>query len=485
MRLRSELYPDYCAEIEDIERRGITEILLKKIINDHSANASRNKKLYDRYRNIIDSVPIFKRETRFEDAINNKINNDFFSEIIDSKVSYFAGKAVLYKYGDDAESEEETGGEDAVAKASRALKEFTKRNNLYDADMESTKFASICGYAGRLFYIDADSHERLMILPPFETILLSRGEITEPEYAVRYYECRDLDDKEITKVEFYDKTSVSFYEGSNGDYQFIDQKIHLFDRCPLQGIPNNRELLGDVEGVLALIDDYDRSLSNNSNDIEAFSSAYMVYKNAKISDSFLANMNQSGVIGIEPEDPAAPYDVYYLTKSVDGSFANSHLDRAEDNIYRFTKSPNLNDPEFTAASGIALKIKTMGLETKCGMYQAKHQSANQYMFDLLASSYKKKGITFDPMQCNVTYRRNFPVDFLGEAQAVQALIAAGLPKEIAFKALTFVDNIDYILQLIEDEKDGIAPLEEESDNEDSGIYIGAGEKSSKGQGSRS
>ena len=65
------------------------------------------------------------------------------------------------------------------------------------------------------------------------------------------------------------------------------------------------------------------------------------------------------------------------------------------------------------------------------------------------------------MQCSVKYNRNFPVDFLGEAQAVQALITAGLPKKIAFGALSMVDDVDAILRLIETEQDDIPSLEDE------------------------
>ena len=102
-----------------------------------------------------------------------------------------------------------------------------------------------------------------------------------------------------------------------------------------------------------------------------------------------------------------------------------------------------------------------GLETKAGTFDAKRVSAAIYMFELLASSFVKKGIPFDPLQCNVKYNHNFPVDFLGEAQAVQALISAGLPKKIAFGALSMIDDVDEVMRLIETEKDDIPDLDED------------------------
>ena len=130
--------------------------------------------------------------------------------------------------------------------------------------------------------------------------------------------------------------------------------------------------------------------------------------------------------------------------------------------YRFSKTPNLNSQKFGEASGISLKFKITGLESKCGAYEAKCISADTYMYKLLGSSFNKKKIAFDYLQCYTTYKRNFPMDLISEAQTVQALVNAGLPKQVAFEQLSFVDDVDYIMALIEDEKDGIASLMEET-----------------------
>lgn len=471
-----DLYPDYTAEIGIIEEIGISVQLLQKIIEKHKNNSLHSLSLYGRYKTLCEHIPIFSRTPRFTDeetkssAINNRINNDFFSEIIDMKIGYFAGKPILYKYADDFQAQEITGGEQAVEKAKKELKDFVTRNNLFDIDIQITKFAAICGYAGRLFFVDNDSNIRVMAVHPSECILLFKNEMTDPSFAVRYYRYLDIDDTEIMKAEFYDEKYIYYYEGIGNALMFKQKRLHLFDFCPLQGIPNNEELLGDAEKVIAEIDDYDRGVSDNSNDIEGFANAYMVFKNADIEDETLRNADSSGVIAIEPRDSDAPYDVAFLTKNVNGTFVENHLNRQEENIYRFSKTPKLNDPKFNGQTGIALKIKMIGLETRCGTFEAKHQSASVYMFRLLESVFKKKRIQFDSLQCSATYRRNFPIDFIGDAQAVQALIAAGLPKQIAFRALSFIDDIDYVMRLIEEEKDGIEDLdlddkEEETEEE--------------------
>ena len=87
------------------------------------------------------------------------------------------------------------------------------------------------------------------------------------------------------------------------------------------------------------------------------------------------------------------------------------------------------------------------------------QAAGMYMFKVLASSRGKRKITVDPLRCIMDFKRNFPPDILSEAQAAQQLIAAGLPKRVAYTlALSGVDDIDRVMQLIEQETNGIPDL---------------------------
>lgn len=79
------------------------------------------------------------------------------------------------------------------------------------------------------------------------------------------------------------------------------------------------------------------------------------------------------------------------------------------------------------------------------------------MFKLLASAWGKKKVTVDPLQCMMEFKRNFPLDVASEADTVQKLKAAGLPDEIAFKVLSFIDDIDYVLEVIEAEKEAMPP----------------------------
>lgn len=489
-RVESELYPDFQAEIEAIDECGITDALLNHIIDKHRANSLYNWNLHKRYEALQSKVPIFMREPRFEDdanPVNNKINNDFFGEIIDFKTGYFAGKPVVYIYADTTESQEDTGGEEARDFASKMLSDFVSRNNMYDVDMEVTKNASIAGYSGRMFYFDLDGNERAMALPSYETIILSETNIMEPKYGIRYYKTEGLGGEEIWKAEFDDGKVIRFYEGFIGALAEKVKKAtpNLFGYCAIQGIPNNSEMLGDAEKVMELIDAYDRTTSDVNNEVESFANAYMAFENVDMDDEEIAKGQRTGAFQYYSMG-SQQGNIHFITKDINDAFVEHHLDRLEENIYRFSKTPNLSDDHFSGnASGVALKFKLTGLETKCGMFQAKMASAGVYMFKLLASSWNKKQIAIDPLQCYMTFKRNFPVDVQSEATAVQAMINSGMPKRKAFEQYSFVDDVDEIMQMIEEEKDDIPSLLSMTpdDEEDEEIENGDAERARAASGS--
>lgn len=461
VRTEKELLPSFYAFVDEIDKNGISPELLYKIIQRHRPNAQYNRALYNRYMAVAGGVPIFDRMPRYDDdpnPINNKVNSDFFGEIVDFSTGYFAGEPISYSYSRTAEAEGVTGGAEAVDAVSKRLTDFTVRSNMFGVDMETTKNAKIYGYSGRLFYIDPDGQERVMAVPGYETIILSKTDIAEPKYAVRYYETAAVSGKKTWTVEFYDNTYIYTYEGLLSRLSFVSQAEHGFDYCPLQGIENNKECMGDAEKVLTEIDDYDKVLSDNSNELEAFVHAMLLIA-LDLDDDEARKAQKSGIlivpqVGANPvQDPAK-----WVTKNINDAFTEHHLQRVEDNIYRFSKTPNLNDQAFGTASGVALKFKLHGLETKCAMFEASMMNAAQHMWRVLCSSWNKRGLNADPLQFCMEFHRNFPLDKLSEAQAAQAWLAAKMPMEWVVSQIAGVDDPQYVLDMIEQETGDVAGL---------------------------
>ena len=465
-----ELVPSFAAELKEIRENGISTELLQKIIDKNKLNSAYNQKLYWRYMAVYEGVDIFDRKQMYEeedDPINNKVNNDFFGEIVDFKVGYFAGKPVGYGYSKTDEAEKVTGGKEAVERATKAITDFTTRNNMFGVDMEVTKFASIYGYAGRLFYIEEGTgDERVMPVHGYETIILSDTNISEPEYAIRYYKEQDINGIERWVVEFYDDKDIYTYRGELMSLVFEDQKAHLFDFCPLQGVANNKECLGDAEKVLALIDDYDKTVSDNSNESEAFAHALMLFSQ-NVDDETIKKAQKTGALVVPKVGMADGEPVKWLTKNINDGFTEHHLDRLEDNIYRFSKTPNLGDEAWGNSSGVSLKFKLHGLEVKCAQFQAQMMNSAQYMWKLLASSWGKKGIVVDPLQCTTSFERNFPLDHESNARTAQQLIAAGVPKSVAWDiAIPEIDDVDYVLEVAKQQQEDAMSLYQDAEDDE-------------------
>lgn len=451
-----------------IKTSGISGDLVSRIIEAHKKDHDRMLVLYERYMADASGVPILQRnpiefedfETgairRIDNKVNNRLNNSFDSDIVDTKVGYLFGHPITYET-------------DKNSTLKKLIEEFNLRNNIEDKDSEWGKKAAICGYGARLAYVDPEGKERVLNINPWEVVILSESDITEPSYALRYYKVIDFQNgnrTELHKAEFYDEKNVYFFIANDGaNYSLVDQRPHLFDFCPLYGLPNNEELKGDAEKVLSLIDAYDRTLSDASNEIEQYRLAYLILKGAGADEETLENLKKTGIFELFDEKE----DVKYLTKDINDTMIENHLDRLEENILRFAKSVNFQDEKFAGnISGVAMKFKLMALENKCITMERKMTAALRYQFKVLCSAWAKRGLAGADDYLNVWFgfKRNLPANILEEAQTTAAL-KGFVSEKTRLSLLSFVDDPEYEMEEIQNEADNLVNLDGVIDSEQS------------------
>jgi len=122
---------------------------------------------------------------------------------------------------------------------------------------------------------------------------------------------------------------------------------------------------------------------------------------------------------------------------------------------RFAKSLNFSDEKFAGtASGVALKFKMLGLENKSIVMERKMSSALRYQFKVLCSAWsKRKGIKQeDYLDIWFGFKRNLPMNILEEAEASLKLKGI-VSEETRLSLLSFIDDMQYELQKMEEEKD--------------------------------
>jgi len=430
-----------------IDKNGIDEELVLAIIQAHRADHERMKNLYARYKADKDGPAIFKRGPaefegfgnnssikRLDDKVNNQLNNAFEAEIVDTKVGYMFGHPISYNT------------DDKNSVIQQIIEEFLLRNNADDNDSEYGKMAAICGYAARLVYIDLEGNERIKNIEPWEVVFIG-DDIDEPSYSLRYF-----DDEDGKYAEFYDDTYIYYFaQQKRKQFDLVDMQPHMFEYNPLFGVANNKELQGDVEKVIALIDAYNRTLSDASNEIEQYRLAYLILRGMGADEETLANLKKSGVFELFGEND----DVKYLTKDINDTMIENHLNRLEENILRFAKSVNFSDESFGGnITGVAMKYKLMALENKCITMERKFTASLRYQFKVLFSAWsKRKGLAKDDyLKVFFGFKRNLPANILDEAQSTLTL-KGQVSEKTRLSLLSFVDDVDY--ELGEMQKDAL------------------------------
>lgn len=435
-------------ELERINGQ-VTSQIIKDLIAEHTPTRQRMIQLYERYKASLEGVPIFKRTVPDYEKVNNKLNNDFFSEIVDTKVGYFMGKPIVYSVDREAPGYEI---------ANQTLQDFNIRNNIEDLDSETAKMAAICGLGARLLYIDREGNERIMNVNPWECIFIYDRSINEPQYAMRYYPMKVQEGDQFVdryRVEWYDQETVTFFiDDGTGTYVLDDTEPvnplpHMFDGIPLLAFPNNEEMQGDAEKVLSLIDAYDRALSDVNSEIEAFRLAYMVFYGFDPDEETIEKAKQTGAFGIK--DPTDGTRIEFLTKQMNDTIIENHLNRLEQNILRFAKSVNFGDEKFAGnLSGVAMKFKMFALESKCITAERKFTAALRQQFKLLSSAWQKKGIPFDYTNVWFQFKRNFPLNLLDEAQT-SATLKGLVSEQTRLSLLSFIDDPQWEIEQMEKE----------------------------------
>lgn len=437
--------------IKQIKQDGIQAKHIESLIEMHKADRERMYNLYERYKAKHEAVPVFSHDPvrqykdfetggnvkRIDQFVNNKLNNAFDVEIVDTRTGYMHGVPIVYRDEDKEETE--------------LIKQFNLLNNIPDKDSELGKMAAICGYAARIIYIDKEGNERVKNLKPYNVVFLGE-DISEPEYSMHYYPVVDEATRKVTwYADFYDDTHYHTYQGDYDTMRWVSSQQHLSDYTPLFGVPNNEELIGDAERVIALIDGYDRALSDASSEISQTRLAYLVLKGLGMDEEEIQQVQKSGAFELYDDKQ----DVKYLTKDVNDTMIENHLDRLEKNIMRFAKSVNFNSDEFNGnVPVIGMHLKLMALENKCITFERKMTAALRYQFKVLYSIWKRKnkrkGSDLDYLNVSYLWTRNIPVNKLEEAQVLTTLNGQ------------VSDRTRYALStLVEDPEDEIAQLNAE------------------------
>jgi SPP1 family phage portal protein len=414
-------------------RETSEELTLQYLISKHLLNRSRLEKLQDYYEGRHD---ILYRKMWDASKPNNKIVNNLAAFISDTIVGYFMGSPVTYSANTDEDNA-----------YLEALTDIFDDNDEQDLNAELAKGQSVQGVDYELLYTDEQAAIRQAELPAENVIYVESDDVAaEPLLAVRVYEVDDITKGGVSitdKKYYYDvytDTEIVTYEAlkqsDKVSLREIAREEHYFGEVPIIAYKNNKELLGDFEGVMTLIDAYNLAQSDTANDFEYFTDAYMVTTGIRFDSEDIKQMKENRVIGLPDKECSADW----LIKQVNDTALENYKDRLRKDIHSLSKTPNLSDESFSGnLTGVAISYKIWGMDQIVSVKERKFKAALQRRIRLITNILNTAGKNWDYKNIDITFSRNMPQN-LAELADVVTKLKGMVSNETLLSILPMVDD---------------------------------------------
>jgi SPP1 family phage portal protein len=424
---------------------------------------------YKKYQKLYEGKhKILSRQKTDKNKPNNKVVNDFFGQVIDNTVGYFLGNPIILNYTEPKPEKPKVDtdpvdvGVDMDTLGDTAVQEYLDKlgveNDKDDLFIEWGKEAMIKGLSHILVYQDEESNTKFMRISPEDLIIVYENSATKKaKYKIRLYDI-DTEDTGITRhyAEVYSATKMELFMSTEStavsgvkrefcSYAFVEEKPHIYGRIPIVTVYNNEEQMSDLEKIESLVADYDKVLSDVSNEFEAFRNAYLMLKNMTAGKDGVQKLKDEGIIEVMENG-----DVKFVTKQIQTEALENHLNRLEKSIYTFSQVPNLSDENFAGnLSGVAIRFKLFGLETKCIIKERKMEKAIRELVRVLTVPIRvSTGKEIDLLNLSVEFTRNVPNNLTEIVDTVTKLDGK-VDKETLLSLLPFIDNPKEVLDKLE------------------------------------
>lgn len=414
----------------------------------------RKYKAYTSEENEIDSRP--KPNTKII-KVNNKLHAGLYNTIVDQAADHFTGIPVKWDY-DITEQRKSLiqktkdlflGNVSAKIKTPKEfdrLAELVKEMRFAMLDSDTARYQGACGVAFRL-------------LEPVETV----GEWQLWACNVEPWRAEKYENADIFIREKYDTHQKKFFEemkvgtkkkiltynryvetnlmNAAETFKLTAETDNPLETFYLSEFKNNTNRYCDFEVAEELSDAFDRSLSDQQNEVEQFKLAYMMISGSRLGEEEAQRMmEQLGIINLP--DPQAK--VGYVTKDINKDFNEYHLNQLKKLYYTVTKSIDFNDEVFKSnSSGEARKWQIIALEAKTNTKEQYFKEGLKEVAETMAAFIKfNDKLEVDVSKIVFTFSRSLPTDIGYLAEALPKL-APYVSKRTIINQIPFVKDPDY------------------------------------------
>ena len=414
----------------------------------------RKYKAYTSEENEIDSRP--KPNTKII-KVNNKLHAGLYNTIVDQAADHFTGIPVKWDY-DITEQRKSLiqktkdlflGNVSAKIKTPKEfdrLAELVKEMRFAMLDSDTARYQGACGVAFRLLEpVETEGEWQLWAcnVEPWRAEKYENADIFIREkydtHQKKFFEeMKVVTKKKILTYNRYVETNLM---NAAETFKLTSETDNPLETFYLSEFKNNTNRYCDFEVAEELSDAFDRSLSDQQNEVEQFKLAYMAISGSRLDEKEARRMmEQLGIINLP--DPQAK--VGYVTKDINKDFNEYHLNQLKKLYYTVTKSIDFNDEVFKSnSSGEARKWQIIALEAKTNTKEQYFKEGLKEVAETMAAFIKfNDKLEVDVSKIVFTFSRSLPTDIGYLAEALPKL-APYVSKRTIINQIPFVKDPDY------------------------------------------
>lgn len=407
--------------------------LLHKMLNKFNMTV---KPRLMRYKNYYDGKQSILNKS-YTDATKpcSKIVTNYAFNIVNSYAGYLATPSYI-SYSSPNDIEE--------------IMEILRYNDYQAEDADFLLNALVYGVAAELMYIDNTGHTRFKLINPTQCFGIYDDSLSgDLLYFVRFYPVNEWDDSNNYNVDVYSDYDIKHYtmNGENGQLLFIGEEQHYFSQCPANifYLENEKSIF---DCVMTLQDAVNELLSSEVDEYSAFADAYLVLLGADVDEESVVSMKENRVL-VLPEGAAAQW----LTKNASDAQVENIMKRLHDSIYRISQCVDFSNESFTGgvSSGVAIRFKLSGMETRAGKIEAEMKKALQRRIEIICgiASLKLGEEVFRDIQ--IDFKRNIPEDNSSLIALVNSLKGMVSDKTL-LSQLPFIEDVNAELEEVHKQK---------------------------------
>ena len=411
----------------------LTTALLEKMINRYKLNVEPK---LQKYKNYYDGQQKILSKS-YADASKpcNKTVINYCMNIANSYAGYLATPGFIsYQSNDDIEE----------------IMDILRYNDYQAEDAALLLDALVYGVAAELMFIDNAGQTRFRLINPTSCFGVYDDSLTSDLlYFVRMYKASEWDESNTYNVDVYSDWNIKHYtmDGEMGGLHFIGEEPHYFSQCPAN-IFYLQDEKSVFDCVIGLQDAANELLSAEIDDYSAFCDAYLVLTGGEIDGDDVGEMKANRVL-LMPEGATATW----LTKSASDAQVENMLKRIHESIYRVAQCPDFSSESFVGgvSSGIAIKYRLTGMETRAGSIEAEMKKALQRRVEIICgiASLKLGEEVFRDIE--IEFKRNVPEDLTSTINMINAL-KGSVSDATLLSQLPFIADVNAELEAVAAQK---------------------------------